>query len=82
MMMQNATKDGIGTRCCVKTTNCFSKTIARNIFVESATIKDPYFVGTMKQARDFKKTTSGFIHGYRYNARTLHRKCGALSCIQ
>src|SRR6266508_4869257 len=39
---------------------------------ESANVKDMYFVGTLTQARDFKKTASGFIHGYRYNARTLH----------
>jgi hypothetical protein len=25
------------------------------------------------QANDFKKTTSGFIHGFRYNVRALHR---------
>ena len=25
------------------------------------------------QVRDFKKTTSGFIHGFRYNIRALHR---------
>ena len=40
---------------------------------ESSNIQELYFVGTLTQARDFKKTTSGFIHGYRYNARTLHR---------
>jgi thioredoxin reductase len=39
---------------------------------ESSNVKDLYFVGTLTQARDFKKSTSGFIHGYRYNARTLH----------
>jgi hypothetical protein len=25
------------------------------------------------QVRDFKKSTSGFIHGFRYNVRALHR---------
>jgi len=27
--------------------------------------------GTLMQVRDFKKTTSGFIHGFRYNVRSL-----------
>lgn len=40
---------------------------------ESTNIKDLYFIGTLTQARDFKKTTSGFIHGFRYNTRALHR---------
>ena len=39
---------------------------------ESTNVKDLYFVGTITQARDFKKTTSAFIHGFRYNARALH----------
>ena len=25
------------------------------------------------QVRDFKKSTSGFIHGFRYGVRALHR---------
>lgn len=40
---------------------------------ESANIDDLYFAGTLMQVRDFKKTTSGFIHGFRYNIRALHR---------
>jgi thioredoxin reductase len=40
---------------------------------ESVNVRDLYFVGTLNQMRDFKKTTSGFIHGFRYNARALHR---------
>lgn len=39
---------------------------------ESTNIKDLYFVGSLTQMRDYKKTMSGFIHGYRYNARALH----------
>ena len=31
-----------------------------------------FFVGTLMQAKDFKRSASGFIHGFRYNARTLH----------
>lgn len=40
---------------------------------ESTNVKDLYFAGTLMQARDFKKTTSGFIHGFRYNVRALWR---------
>jgi len=40
---------------------------------ESTNIRDLYFAGTLTQMRDFKKTTSGFIHGFRYNVRALWR---------
>lgn len=40
---------------------------------ESTNIPDLYFAGTIMQMRDFKKFTSGFIHGFRYNVRALHR---------
>lgn len=40
---------------------------------ESTTIPDLYFAGTLMQVRDFKKSTSGFIHGFRYCVRALHR---------
>lgn len=40
---------------------------------ESTNVPDLYFAGTVMQMRDFKKTTSGFIHGFRYNVRALHR---------
>ncbi len=39
---------------------------------ESVNVPDLYFAGTIMQMRDFKKTTSGFIHGFRYNVRTLY----------
>lgn len=39
---------------------------------ESSNIKDLYFIGTLMQMRDFKKTMSGFIHGFRYNIQALH----------
>ena len=38
---------------------------------ESTNVPELYFAGTLTQARDFKKTNSGFIHGFRYNARAL-----------
>lgn len=40
---------------------------------ESVNVPGLYFAGTIMQANDFKKTTSGFIHGFRYNVRALYR---------
>jgi thioredoxin reductase len=40
---------------------------------ESTTVPGLYFAGTVMQVRDFKKSTSGFIHGFRYCVRALHR---------
>lgn len=40
---------------------------------ESTNVRDLYFAGTLTQMRDFKQTTSGFIHGFRYNVRALDR---------
>jgi thioredoxin reductase len=40
---------------------------------ESTNVPGLYFAGTITQVRDFKKSTSGFIHGFRYGARALHR---------
>ncbi len=38
---------------------------------QSINVPNLYFAGTITQSRDFKKTTSGFIHGFRYNVRAL-----------
>ena len=40
---------------------------------ESTNVPDMYFAGTLMQVRDYKKSTSGFIHGFRYCIRALHR---------
>lgn len=40
---------------------------------ESTNVPGLYFAGTLTQMRNFKKTTSGFIHGFRYNTRALFR---------
>ena len=40
---------------------------------ESVNVPNLYFAGTIMQANDFKKHTSGFIHGFRYNVRALFR---------
>jgi hypothetical protein len=40
---------------------------------ESPNVPDLYFAGTLGQVRDFKRSTGGFIHGFRYDVRALHR---------
>jgi thioredoxin reductase len=40
---------------------------------ESVSVAGMYFIGTLSQERDFKKSTSGFIHGFRYAVRALHK---------
>ncbi|MEU7870552.1 NAD(P)-binding domain-containing protein [Dactylosporangium sp. NPDC049140] len=43
---------------------------------ESVNVPGLYFAGTLTQQRDFKKATNGFIHGFRYGVRALHRILG------
>lgn len=38
---------------------------------ESVNVPDMYFAGTLMQQRDYKRYMSAFIHGFRYNVRTL-----------
>lgn len=38
---------------------------------ESANVKDMYFIGAAMQGND-RKSSSGFIHGFRYNVKTLY----------
>ncbi|MBJ6369620.1 NAD(P)-binding domain-containing protein [Snuella sedimenti] len=38
---------------------------------ESTNIDGLYFAGAVTQMRDFKKSTSAFIHGFRYNSKCL-----------
>jgi thioredoxin reductase len=45
----------------------------QNPSYESVNVPDLFFVGTVTQQRDFKHGTSGFIHGFRYGVRALHR---------
>lgn len=40
---------------------------------ESVNIKDLYFAGTLMHMRDYKKSFSGFVHGFRYNIKALNR---------
>jgi thioredoxin reductase len=39
----------------------------------STNVDDLYFAGTLGQARDFRRASSAFIDGFRYNLRTLAR---------
>lgn len=39
---------------------------------ESTSHSGVFFAGTLMQARDFKRASSAFIDGFRYNIRTLH----------
>lgn len=43
---------------------------------ESVNVPGLYFAGTLMQQRDFKKSTTGFIHGFRYTVRALSRVLG------
>ncbi|WP_326556046.1 NAD(P)-binding domain-containing protein [Micromonospora sp. NBC_01796] len=40
---------------------------------QSTNVPGLYFAGTIAQARDFKRASSAFIDGFRYNLRTLTR---------
>lgn len=40
---------------------------------ESVNVPGLFFAGTLMQERDYKGSASSFIHGFRYNVRTLHR---------
>ncbi|WP_413760324.1 NAD(P)-binding domain-containing protein [Streptomyces sp. MMBL 11-3] len=44
---------------------------------ESVNVPHLYVAGTLTQQRDFKKGTNGFVHGFRYGVRALHRITGA-----
>ena len=41
-----------------------------------STVPDLFFIGTNMQSRD-RRAASGFIHGFRYNVRTLCNMLGA-----
>jgi len=38
---------------------------------ESVNVSDLYFAGNLMHSRDYRRTMSGFIHGFRYNVRAL-----------
>jgi hypothetical protein len=40
---------------------------------ESVNVKGLYFAGTIGHGKDFRRSSGGFIHGFRYTARALFR---------
>ena len=59
--------DSIFASSCRPAGVCHGKLPALTSEWESVNVKDLYFIGTLMQSRDFKKTMSGFIHGFRHN---------------
>lgn len=59
--------------------SCRPKTVIKGRYPEltsaweSTTTENLFFAGTLMHMRDYKKTTSSFIHGFRYNIRTMQR---------
>jgi thioredoxin reductase len=43
---------------------------------ESTSVPDLFFAGVLMASRDFKRSNSAFIHGFRYNVRALSRMLG------
>merc|ERR1712054_102261 len=43
-----------------------------NKWYESENVRDLFFVGTLMHSKDFRKSSGGFIHGFRYLARALY----------
>jgi thioredoxin reductase len=62
---------GIFDRSCRPTTLAYGRWPAMTSSWESTDIPGLYFIGTLMQSRDYKKSFSGFIHGFRYNIRFL-----------
>jgi len=42
---------------------------------ESTNVENMFFAGVLSHCLDLKKTTSGFIHGFRYNVRCCFKLC-------
>jgi len=56
---------------CMPITTIHDKFPAQTAEWESVNIPELYFAGTLMQACDYRRTMSGFIHGFRHNIRTL-----------
>jgi len=44
----------------------------QNEWYESENVPRLYFVGTLMHSKDFRKSSGGFVHGFRYLARALY----------
>ncbi|EDV20868.1 uncharacterized protein TRIADDRAFT_64282 [Trichoplax adhaerens] len=40
---------------------------------ESVNVPNMYFAGSLAHSRDYRKSSGGFIHGFRYSIRALHQ---------
>jgi fructose-specific component phosphotransferase system IIB-like protein len=49
------------------------KFAALNSRYEATTVPNMFFIGALGHSRDFRKAAGGFIHGFRYTIRALHR---------
>ncbi|MEM9636317.1 MAG: NAD(P)-binding domain-containing protein [Pseudomonadota bacterium] len=49
----------------------FDKFPAMTAEWESETVEGLFFAGTIMQSRDYRKTMSGFVHGFRHNVKCL-----------
>lgn len=63
--------DGIFDSNCRPTLTLNGKYPAITDEFESVDLPNVYFAGTITHSLDYKKATSGFIHGFRYNVRAL-----------
>jgi thioredoxin reductase len=57
--------------CCAPALTVHDTYPAQTSEWESVNVKDLYFAGTLMHMRDYKKSFSGFIHGFRYNIKAL-----------
>jgi thioredoxin reductase len=65
--------DSIFDDTCRPALTIFGKFPEQTAAWESTNVRDLFFAGTLMQARDYRRSTSGFIHGFRYCVRALHR---------
>lgn len=65
--------DSIFAADCKPTLTCGGKVPAMTSSWESTSSPNMFFIGTLMQARDFRKTMSAFIHGFRHNIAALDK---------
>lgn len=65
--------DSIFAEECKPEMTCGEKVPAVTSSWESTAAPNMFFIGTLMQARDFRKTMSAFIHGFRHNILALDR---------
>ncbi len=63
--------DSVFDETCRPALTCNGKFPAQTAEWESVDVPGLYFAGNLMHSRDYKRTMSGFIHGFRYNVRAL-----------